>query len=575
MNFKNLKTQSKLILGFGLVFLLNTSLAVILLIMSSHSANINECYTKTVEIQEKFMEAKVTLQLYSTLHDTAYQSRTILNINQGKADIQGLLENTALNLQIKEETDSVASLFNKYEINTKEKIDALIVQAHTLDVLKDMRISYTASAEKLNLPPGHKLNLYFNQMRLFTVHLFSSIEQQYYDQARDAMEHAREELKHINSEDLSENLERYWQSVDAYYQAGVKIKTLDNEGNKQSMALYMQVTSLQTEIENMRDSFKNTSKFIFWIVLILTVVLIVLIIRITVKYLTGALNKGVNFAQALAEGNLHVKLDLKDLHIKDEHGDLSRAMNTMAEKLENVVAQIHNEAENINSSSTDINNSSRIIAESANKQASSVEELSSTMEEMASTIEQNSINALKTEKIAQTATSGIREVAVISEKSLTSVKAITDKIDIINEIAFQTNILALNAAVEAARAGEHGRGFAVVAAEVRKLAEKSKDAANEIIVLSKKTLTVTEESMAKLLEIIPEIEKTTRLVQEISTSSQEQSNGAGQMNHSLQEFNEISQESASTAANLADYADKLYRQAQNLKEIVEYFKVTH
>jgi methyl-accepting chemotaxis protein len=195
------------------------------------------------------------------------------------------------------------------------------------------------------------------------------------------------------------------------------------------------------------------------------------------------------------------------------------------------------------------------------------------MEEMVANIEQNTQNAVQTDKIAITVAVDAEKVRKASQESMVSIKNIADKIKIINDIAFQTNILALNAAVEAARAGEHGRGFAVVAAEVRKLAERSKIAADEINNLSTNSVTITEESTGLLNNIIPQIEKTTRLIQEISAASKEQSSGAEQVNNAIQQLNDITQQNAAASEEMSSSAEQMTGQAEQLKELVAYFKI--
>ena len=180
---------------------------------------------------------------------------------------------------------------------------------------------------------------------------------------------------------------------------------------------------------------------------------------------------------------------------------------------------------------------------------------------------------MQTEKISVSSSQGMNNVATAAQESLVSVREITEKINIINDIAFQTNILALNAAVEAARAGEYGKGFAVVAAEVRKLAERSKIASDEIVTLSQKSRNVTEESGELVEKILPEIEKTSKLVQEIAAASQEQNSGADQVNSAIQQLNQVTQQNAAASEEMATSSEELSGQATQLKELISFFKV--
>jgi methyl-accepting chemotaxis protein len=286
--------------------------------------------------------------------------------------------------------------------------------------------------------------------------------------------------------------------------------------------------------------------------------------------ITSALNKGVEFAESIAEGDLS-----RTLHInqKDEIGQLARALNTMIQKIREIVSGIQEGADSIASASSQISKTSEQLSQAANEQASSVEEVSSTMEEMASNIDQNMDNSRMTEKISLEANTGIQQVAEKSTSSVAANKEIADKITIINDIAFQTNLLALNAAVEAARAGEHGKGFAVVAAEVRKLAERSKVAADEIVSLARNSHELADSAGEVMNQTIPKIENTTRLVQEITAASIEQSNGSAQVNNAIQGLNDVTQQNAAASEELATGAEEMAAQASQLKDIIAFFKL--
>jgi methyl-accepting chemotaxis protein len=195
------------------------------------------------------------------------------------------------------------------------------------------------------------------------------------------------------------------------------------------------------------------------------------------------------------------------------------------------------------------------------------------VEEMNSTIKQNADNAFRTGKIALRSANHALESGKAVAEAVTAMKDIASRIAIIEEIARQTNLLALNAAIEAARAGEHGKGFAVVASEVRKLAERSQLAAGEIGRLSASSVDVAERAGAMLGELVPDIQKTSELVQEISASSREQASGADQINGAIQQLNNVIQQNAGAAEEMASTAEELSSQAERLQETVTFFKV--
>jgi methyl-accepting chemotaxis protein len=314
----------------------------------------------------------------------------------------------------------------------------------------------------------------------------------------------------------------------------------------------------------------SRSSFIMVVGLFIALLLGVIAAYVITGAITAPINKGVKFARDVANGDLTAIVDVDQ---KDEIGVLADALRQMVTKLKDIVINIRAGADNIAAASQQMSSASQQMSQGATEQASSAEEVSSSMEEMASNIQQNTDNARTTEKISIAATDGIRKGSESTLIAVDSMKNIADKIKIINDIAFQTNILALNAAVEAARAGEHGKGFAVVAAEVRKLAERSKIAADEIDGLSRNGVDVADKAGKQLTEIVPEIEKTAKLVQEIAAASIEQNAGADQVNGAIQQLNQVTQQNAAAAEEMATSSEELASQAEQLKDMISFFNV--
>lgn len=296
----------------------------------------------------------------------------------------------------------------------------------------------------------------------------------------------------------------------------------------------------------------------------------VIILQFVLRPVVNALRTGVNLAKQVSQGDLTAKVNI---YQRDEIGELADALRGMVSQLSQMAMTIKTTAEGIAGASNEVNSASQQLSQGASEQASSVEEVSSSMEEMAANIQQTTDNARHSEKVVEKALEEIGKLAHAGNDSLASIKAIAEKINIINDIAFQTNILALNAAVEAARAGEQGKGFAVVAAEVRKLAERSKIAADEIVSLAATSVHYTELASEAMGRVAPEIANTVKLTQEIAAASAEQSAGTDQINSAIQQLNHVTQQNAAASEEMATSAEELSSQAEQLREVIGFFKL--
>jgi methyl-accepting chemotaxis protein len=290
-------------------------------------------------------------------------------------------------------------------------------------------------------------------------------------------------------------------------------------------------------------------------------------IKNNLNTLIGAMHDVTQAAEEIAQGNLTVAVRERSAQDK-----LMQALISMVAGLTRTVTEIRGIAGEVASASQAISTSSVEVSNGASAQAASAEEASSSMEEMVSNIKQNADNAQQTERIATKSANDAQESGKSVLGAVAAMKEIASKISIIEEIARQTNLLALNAAIEAARAGEHGKGFAVVAAEVRKLAERSQKAAGEINQLSGTTVKASERAGEMLDKLVPDIQKTAELVQEITAASKEQDTGSEQINKALQQLEKVIQQNASAAEEMASTTEELTGQADQLLTALGFFR---
>jgi methyl-accepting chemotaxis protein len=285
---------------------------------------------------------------------------------------------------------------------------------------------------------------------------------------------------------------------------------------------------------------------------------------------TRPLAHAVKVAERLSDGDLGVRLEATS---KDEVGQLLQAMQQMVAKLAQVIAEVRAGADNLASASEEVSATSQTLSQASSEQAASVEETTASMEQMTVSIQQNTENAKVTDGMASQAAKEAVDGGAAVAQTVAAMKAIAEKISIIDDIAYQTNLLALNAAIEAARAGEHGKGFAVVAAEVRKLAERSQVAAAEIGEVAGSSVALAEQAGRLLDTIVPSIQQASDLVQEIAAASNEQSAGVGQMNGAMEQLNQLTQQNASASEELAATAEEMSSQAEQLQRVMSFFRL--
>lgn len=326
----------------------------------------------------------------------------------------------------------------------------------------------------------------------------------------------------------------------------------------------------QLDISSFYSSIQSMNGMIMGVGILMLIVLILVLSLTVYRYVDIPIKRAMNFIKEMSGGNLSAEIVVKS---KDEIGNMLIYLQEMQEKLKGIMSSVILGSENIATASLEISKSSQHLSEGSNVQASSAEETSSAMQEMADGIIKKSENAEYAKQVAKQMVKNIESSFASAKISMEAMQNISEQITIINDIANQTNILALNAAIEAARAGHSGKGFSVVANEVKKLAEQTKNIATEIVDLTKSGVEVSVKAGKELENIVPQIDKTSQLIQEISSLSKEQNVGVNEVNSAIQLLNNVTQQNAAISEELAASSEELTAQTEELKDRVSFFKL--
>lgn len=591
MNFKKMKLGQKLGLGFGVVLVLSLIANLIGLLG----------FVKVLDRVKKSEEAKNIVEevLEMRRHEKDYiirkEDEYIIKVNKRVNNIldvanKSIQDSNSENKKIVESIGLYKESFDKYVDTEKQKNLALNTMRESgnlvVNVLNNLQKELIKTQKSKNLTEeivlaNSSIQLFlelrktekdliiFGDKKYFDKHI------RIYDETENILKKLISKLQGSEEIDLARgalnDTRRYKDNFDILYK-NINDQSIDSE---QMVKYARDVIQLSETTDKYQSSqmFKEISnarlilRVFSGLAIILGVVVAIVLTRGITKRLGGEPYEVELIANKIARGDLTINFG------NDKRIGVMHDIQFMVEKLKDIVRGITDGVENIAAASQEISSASQQMSQGANEQASSSEEVSSSMEEIASNIQQNTDNAQQTEKIAILSAKGIKKGNESAAVAIHSMNEIAEKITIINDIAFQTNILALNAAVEAARAGEHGRGFAVVAGEVRELAERSKSAADEIEVLLKHGVMVSEEAGSQLSEVEPEIEKTAQLVQEITASSLEQNGGVEQVNSAIQQLNQVTQQNAAASEEMATSSEELARQADQLMDNISFFKI--
>lgn len=355
--------------------------------------------------------------------------------------------------------------------------------------------------------------------------------------------------------------------------AGRRMAMMDQSFERGAQLLQRAETSQRERVLGLAETMARfSSQLVPWTLAVLFVSLLVLgVMGMTiVRSVVGPLRTAAGVLTEISRGNLVRRIEVGS---KDEVGVLMGATSEMLGYLSRIIGELRTGAQGLASAASQLSGTSQALSMGTREQVASVEESTVSLSLMRASIERTASNSQRMEQMALRGVKDAEASGRAVGETVGAMKMIVEKISIIDDIAYQTHMLALNAAIEAARAGEHGRGFAVVAAEVRKLAERSRMAAREILDLADSSMKVAESSSARIDELVPSIRQTAALVQDVAADCAGESQAVMQMEQAMRQVDQVAQASASSAEELSATAEEVASQAEALRRLVAFFQV--